>query len=222
MYLVCSIVSNLLKLPNLLEITTILIAIATLVYMFVIDSFLFEYVWRKPISNGNYTIAITILFIFAIIAAVLVLLGFIEKIPIIGSNIIFQVVFSTSFAFLALILAIIFGIINVQPVNKEKICDPITGTFYIYWEKKHFGDKKYFNWKIEHIDPFEIDLYFLNRTIIPGACILSLFGCLSILYGILLYKYFKKDNNDTLNDMNIPINNENNTSYTSFSIKIKI
>ncbi|KAK8880703.1 hypothetical protein M9Y10_003389 [Tritrichomonas musculus] len=106
--------------------------------MFVIDSFLFEYVWRKPISNGNYTIAITMLFIFAIIAAVLVLPGFIEKIPIIGINAIFLVFFSTSFAFLTLILAIMFGIINVQPVNKEKICNPITGSFYIYWEKKHY------------------------------------------------------------------------------------
>lgn len=215
MNLVCSFANSILKFPYLLK-------IATLILMFIIDSFLFEYVWRKPIQNGNLAVIITILFILAIITAVLDQFGIVEKIPFVGNNIIFKVIFSTVFALLTFIFAIIFGIINVLPSNKEKICNPITGTFFIYWQKDHFGDKKYLEWKYEHMNPFDVDLYFMQRTIIPGACVLCFFSCLSVLYGILLFKLHKNDNNDTINDMNQPINNENNTSYTSISLKVSI
>lgn len=81
MKLTCSFISFILNIPYLFKIATIFFTIATLIYMLVIDSSLFEYVWRKPVSNGNYTIIITIFFIMAIIAALLVQFGFIEKIP---------------------------------------------------------------------------------------------------------------------------------------------
>lgn len=73
------------------------------------------------------------------------------------------------------------------------------------------------------MNPIDTYIYFKNRTIIPGACVICLFSCLAGLYGTLLFKYFKKDGNADLNEMNVPLNNENNnTPYTSISLKVSI
>lgn len=197
----------------LIKVVTGIFAFATLIYMFVLDKCLYEYVWRKPVSNGNMAAATTFFFILAIIVAVLIHFSIVEKIPVIGSNILYQILAAAGFALFALLFALIFGIKNSSSSYKNELCNAKNGKFFIYWEQKHASDEKYKEWEIKHPGTLDRNRYFSNRTTKAGSTVLGLFITLTVLYAVVLFYFYQDDNSAGFTNINDPINSANTPSY---------
>lgn len=208
----CGITNQFLRPSFLIKAVTGILAFATLIYMFVLDKCLYEYVWRKPVSNGNLAAVTTAFYILAVIVAIIIIVNFscIEKIPVIGTNRLYQIFISAGFAALALLFALIFGIKNSSASFKNKICDDRNGTFTIYWEVEHAGDEQYKTWENHH-QGVDRKKYFANRTDKAAANVLGLFITLAVLYGVVLFYFYQDDNSAGFTNINDPINSNNNT-----------
>lgn len=208
----CGITNQYLRPSFLIKVITGVFAFATLIYMFVLDKCLYEYVWRKPIHNGNIAATTTAFFILTIIVAFLIHFGVFDKIPLIGDNRLYQIFVAAGFALFTLLFALIFGIRNCSSSYKDKLCNEKYGTFYIYWETDHKDDEQYKDWERTHQN-VDADKYFSNRTTKAGSNVLGLFITLACLYGALLFYYHQDDNSAGFTNINDPINSANTPSY---------
>lgn len=183
-----------------IKVITCLFALATLVYMIVLDKCLYEYVWRKPIHNGDIAATATSFLILTIIATVFMHLDFVSEVPFIGTRKLYQLITVACLGFFTLLFAFIFGVKNMSPSYKNELCNPETGQFYIYWEVLHKDDFEYYVWKQQH-NGSEATKYFSNRTTKAGAAVLGLFIALSCLFSALLF-FFYIENDDICTNNN--------------------
>ncbi|KAK8900166.1 hypothetical protein M9Y10_002489 [Tritrichomonas musculus] len=195
----------------LLRVVTGILTFATLIYMFVLDTNLYEYIWRKPVSNGNLAAATTAFFILAIIVTILIQFSIVEKIPFIGENRLYQVLVAGGFAAFTLLFALIFGCKNISTSYKNKICNEKTGTFWDYWENHHADDERFKEWERKHHGAKNFRDYFANRTTRAGNNVLGLFITLAILDAALLFYFYQDDNTAGFTNINDPISSANNT-----------
>ena len=157
--------------------------------MIIIDVRLYKHVWREPIKNGNMAGVLTFFFILTIIVTVLIHFStIIEKIPIIGSNTLYQVIIAGGVGVFTLLFALIFGCKSVRTKYYNEVTDQKTGKFWIYW-KEHSTDIEYIKWSQKYQTRSEKIKYFKDHSFIPGLDVLGLFITMTILDAIILF-YF--------------------------------
>ena len=97
-------------------------------------------------ENGNMAGVLTFFFILAIIVTVSIhFSSIIEKIPIIWSNTLYQVIIAGCVEVFTFIFALIFGCKSVRTKYYNEVTDQKTGKFWIYW-KEHSTDIEYIKW----------------------------------------------------------------------------
>ena len=189
----------------LIKVVTGLFAFATLIYLFVLDSNLFEYLWRLcGNKNGDFTAAITAFFILAIIVNVLIHIeSIISKIPFIGDSMLKRVIVGGAFSGFVFILALSYGI---EYSLSQRDFD-FTMRFIIYYEI-HADIQEYKDWAHEHYDQDgKVDNYFDNRLKTSASCMLGLFITLAVLDGIELFYLYKTGGSEySIGDIASPIN----------------
>ena len=181
------ITSPYLKPSFLIKVVTGAFASITLIYLFVLDANLFEYLWRLcGNKNGDFTAAITAFFILAIIINVLIHREtIISKIPFIGDSILKRVIVGGAFSGFVFILALGYGI-DYSHFQKYKA---FTTRFFTYYAH-HPNIPEYQDWLRKYVKD-QSTSYFDNRLKTSASCMLGLFITLAILNAIELFYLYK-------------------------------
>lgn len=215
----CGIQAWFIKPSFILKIFLGLFAFVSFIRLIIIDVRLYKHVWRAPVKNGNIAGVLTFFFILAIIVTILIhFSSIIEKIPIIGSNTLYQVIIAGSIGGFTLLFALIFGCKNVRTQYYNEITDQKTGIFWVYW-KEHSTDIEYIKWSQKYQTRSEKIKYFKDHSFIPGLDVLGLFITMAILDAIILLYFYLERKAEGFKSVNDQTEFLNSSLYENNSVQ---